>query len=96
MKRKLGLWMAWLAACLGFFCAESRAAESVEGVPWPATDALGRKSPLGVEAGAPRAERTVGIFYFLWHTGPNNKSPHWDGPYDIARILLFGPVCQRK
>lgn len=79
----------------------------VPGVPWPATDELGRSLPLADEAGAVRGDRFVGIFYFLWHSASSGKSPHWDGPYDIARILsrepdamsnpdspLWGPVGQ--
>ncbi len=36
------------------------------GVPWPATDGLGRKLPLASEVGPPRPDRFAGIFYFLW------------------------------
>ena len=34
---------------------------------WVATDALGRVLPLGEETGTPRADKYVGVFYFLWH-----------------------------
>lgn len=61
------------------------------GVPWPATDALGRRLPEPAAAGPPRANRTVGIFYFLWHNNREGKSPHWQGPYDIDRILARDP-----
>ncbi|HOY60808.1 MAG TPA: hypothetical protein PK640_22015, partial [Verrucomicrobiota bacterium] len=57
------------------------------GVPWPATDALGRTLPLFEGVGLPQPNRWVGIFYFLWHDNRGGKSPHWDGPYDITRIL---------
>jgi len=36
---------------------------------WVATDALGRRVPTFPEVPAPRTDRTVGIFYFLWHGG---------------------------
>ena len=49
---------------------------------WVATDALGRAVPTHTEVGPPRADRTVGIFYFLWH-GQHVQG----GPYDITRIL---------
>ena len=55
------------------------------GVPWPATDALGRRLPVPSEVGRPRPDRFVGIFYFLWHDNRGGKSPNWDGPYDIAQ-----------
>ena len=61
------------------------------GVPWPATDGVGRSLPLADEVGPVRGDRFVGIFYFLWHSAPAGKSPHWDGPYDITRILARDP-----
>jgi hypothetical protein len=66
------------------------------GTPWPATDALGRKLPLSDEVGPPQPNRFVGIFYFLWHNQREGKSPHWDGPYDIARILAKDPAAREK
>ncbi len=56
------------------------------GVPWPATDALGRKLPMSEEVGLPRPGRFAGIFYFLWHDQRHGESPS-GGPYDIAKIL---------
>jgi len=52
---------------------------------WVATDALGRKLPGYKEAGPPRKDRYVGVFYFTWHQG----NP---GPYDITKILADDPV----
>lgn len=49
---------------------------------WVATDSLGRMLPSGEMCRPPRADRTVGIFYFLWH-GQHGTS----GPYDISKIL---------
>jgi len=66
------------------------------GVPWPATDALGRRVPTAEEVGPPKAGRWVGIFYFLWHNNREGKSPHWDGPYDVSRILARDPDALRK
>lgn len=66
------------------------------GVPWPATDALGRGLPLASEAGPVRLDRFVGIFYFLWHNQRGGKSPHWDGPYDIGRIMARDPDALNK
>jgi len=58
---------------------------------WVATDALGRRLPGYEEVGPPRADRTVGIFYFLWlgaHAG--------DGPYDVSKILAKDPTAIAK
>jgi hypothetical protein len=66
------------------------------GVSWPATDALGRSLPTPEEVGGPRKDRFVGIFYFLWLNERNNKSPYWDGPYDVSRILAKDPDAMKK
>lgn len=59
---------------------------------WVATDGLGRKTPGFDDAGPPRANRTVGIFYFLWSEGQNPV-------HDLSKILegdpedpKYGPV----
>lgn len=62
------------------------------GVPWPATDALGRSLPLASEVGLPKTNRCVGIFYFIDHL----DWPHsdlLDGPYDVAKILKRDPAA---
>lgn len=64
------------------------------GVPWPAVDGLGRHLPVsGDGAPAPRPNRCVGIFYFLWngyHDAP-------DAPlYDVAKILATDPEALGK
>jgi hypothetical protein len=58
---------------------------------WVATDALGRSLPGPSEAGPPRGDRTVGVFYFLWH-GAHIQG----GPYDVTRILAEDPEAMRK
>ncbi len=58
---------------------------------WIATDGLGRTLPTSAEVGPPRADRTVGIFYFLWH-GAHAQG----GPYDISRILARDPAAMTK
>jgi len=57
-----------------------------EGVPWPATDALGRELPLEAEVGPPKKDRFVGIFYLTW-TGDEFSY----GPYDVSKILAEQP-----
>jgi hypothetical protein len=56
------------------------------GVPWPATDALGRELPLAGEVGPPKMDRFVGIFYLPW-TGDEYSY----GPYDVTKILAGQP-----
>ena len=58
---------------------------------WVATDALGRRVPTGREVGPLRSDRTVGMFYFLWH-GAHIQG----GPYDVTRILARDPDAMRK
>ena len=57
---------------------------------WVATDALGRSLPTFYDVGPPRANRSVGLFYFLWvNNGVSNKG---NGPvYDNTRILAADP-----
>jgi hypothetical protein len=69
---------------------------ALPGVPWPATDGLGRSLPTTDEVGPPRSDRFVGIFYFLWHSAPAGRSPNWDGPYDITKILDRDPAALSK
>ncbi len=53
---------------------------------WVATDALGRALPGYAECGPPKADRTVGIFYFINH-GTHQES----GPFDVTKILAANP-----
>jgi hypothetical protein len=68
----------------------SHAAELHDTMPdtWAATDALGRVLPMSAEVGAPKPNRTVGIFYFNWHAAFGNKEVH-----DIAKILSANPAA---
>jgi hypothetical protein len=70
---------AWLAA--GTISAAVN-----PGVPWPATDALGRELPLAAEVGPPKKDRFVGIYYLGW-TGDEYSY----GPYDVTKILAEHP-----
>jgi len=51
---------------------------------WVATDALGRSVPTYAEVGAPRTNKFVGIFYFLW------RDQVRAGPYDCTKIIAAG------
>ena len=65
-------------------------AQSNPGVPWPATDELGRSLPLSNEVGPPKTNRYVGIFYFIDHIDWP-RSPKLNGPFDVAKILALDP-----
>ncbi len=54
---------------------------------WVATDALGRRLPGFAEVGPPRAERYVGMFYFLW-LGSHVQG----GPWDVSKIKAANPL----
>jgi hypothetical protein len=74
-----------------FFClAATIALAQNPGVPWPATDGLGRSLPVGAEAGAPRHGKFVAIFYFLWHDQQGRKV------YDVSRILAADRTAMSK
>ena len=53
---------------------------------WVATDALGRSLPTSEQAGLPRANKTVGIFYFTW-LGQHSKTV-----YDNTKLLAANPT----
>ena len=58
---------------------------------WVATDGLGRSLPSQAQVGSPRANKTVGIFYFLW-LGRHGEA----GPFDISQILAADPQAMKK
>jgi len=61
------------------------------GIPWPATDALGRDLPITIETDSVRQNRCVGMFYFLTH-GPDRG----DLPKNIMSILAQDPDILSK
>lgn len=78
-----------VAAALEVFKGDSYPGDDLFADTWVATDALGRKVPMGEETGPPRSDRQVGIFYWTWHV------PHEEGPNDNTKILSAagdGPV----
>lgn len=52
---------------------------------WVVTDVLGRKLPSYDEAGPKRADKIVGVFYYVWHGFHGNKV------YDISKIIAGYP-----
>ena len=59
----------------------------VQSDTWVAVDGLGRVLPNRTQVGPPRANRTVGMFYFLT-LGNDGVS---NGPYDVSKILNAFP-----
>ena len=86
---------AWLLA-IAAGCGQPADEAINRCTPWPATDGLGRKLPTFEEVGPPKTGRFVGIFYFLTHGGGIVKSPNWNGPYDISKILARDPAALSK
>lgn len=58
---------------------------------WEAVDALGRRLPTAAETGEPRADKFVGMFYFLW-LGAHGQT----GPHDITKILKANPNAMQE
>jgi len=64
---------------------------------WVATDDLGRITPMGGEVPAPRKDKYVGMFYFLWHQGTNgqlfdhNKTYLEGGAEKLWEVMAHGP-----
>jgi hypothetical protein len=85
--KRSGVALLWVALLAQTF------AEAWDTFPdtWVATDALGRRLPTAAEVGLPRTDRTVGMFYFLWH-GAHIQG----GPYDITKILGQDPGAMQK
>jgi hypothetical protein len=77
------------------FAAVAASGQVNSGVPWPATDALGRSLPLAGEVGLPKTNRFVGIFYFIDHLDWP-RSQLLGGPYDVAKILQRDPDALSK
>jgi hypothetical protein len=53
---------------------------------WSGTDGLGRELPGYSECGGPRANRAVGIFYFICH---DQRPPHI--PHNVTEIIAANP-----
>lgn len=85
----------------GLLCGHALLAGETElapnsGMPWPATDALGRRLPLAPEVGVPKTDRFVGIFYFLWQSTEVRRGAPGGQPYDVSKILAQDPDALKK
>lgn len=88
-----------ISVLLSVLCGHSLlpvfASDPEPGLPWPATDALGRTLPLIDDAGPLKKDRFVGIFYFLTHDAPLGTETERDGPADISKIVARDPDALR-
>ena len=57
--------------------------------PLAATDELGRRLPLNEEVGTAKANRQVGIFYFLWQGDKGSKTSEKN--WDLSEIIPAHP-----
>ncbi len=63
------------ALCLGPLAAPNDAAAQTQLSPWTAQDALGRKIGTDDQYGAPRKNKTVGMFFVVWHGAHGYDKP---------------------
>ena len=82
--------------CVTAAGAFAQPTSSVPCVGWPATDALNRSLPAPEEVRKPRADRFVGIFYFLWLNERGNKRAGSDAPLDVSEIFTQDPGAMNK
>ncbi len=83
-RRSVGC-LALAAACAG------AAPPSWDTYPdtWVGVDRQGRVLPTAAQAGPPRRDHTLAIFYFLWSDAPGRPL------YDVSRILADDPLHPR-
>ena len=59
---------------------------------WVATDGLGRSLPTFEEVGAPRPDKKVGLFYYIWHSHHSRIALRLGQPiYNASEALLANP-----
>jgi len=98
LNRRMVRWLKFTLACLacsfGIISQVSALEDAIStshwdtfSDTWTATDALGRRLPRYAEAGPPRKDRFVGIFYFLW-LGMDVRG----GPYDVSKLKAENPA----
>lgn len=79
-----------LALAAGWLPAWSQPAWDDFSDTWVAADARGRAVATFEQAGAPRTNRFVAMFYFLWHEAGQ------PGPFDVSKILARDPAAMTK
>ena len=77
------------------FAAHAAASDLMQDT-WVATDGLGRRLPTSGEAGLPRTNRTVAVFYSIWHEDLCHDRRFSDGPFDLTKILAAHPDAMER
>ncbi|WP_422928248.1 hypothetical protein [Singulisphaera sp. PoT] len=85
---RLAAWLAFGLASSATAGALADGPRDLESDTWVATDSLGRSLPGSKDVGAPRKDKFVGVFYFLW-LGQHGE----EGPFDITKILAKDPTA---
>jgi hypothetical protein len=85
----LAAWMLFLMTAALAAAPPPTAPWDTESDTWVGVDALGRPLPTAQEAGPPRPDKTLGMFYFLTF----DRSE--EGPYDNTKILAAHPEAMR-
>ena len=57
---------------------------------WSVTDGLNRKIPNNSATGDPKANKTLAVFYYMWHE--YHADPAGWGPFDITKLLAANPT----
>lgn len=60
------------------------------GIPYPATDRLGRSLPLHEEVGDIRPGKTVAMFYWTWHVHHSNQNG-----VDLSKLINAHPEMEK-
>ncbi len=84
LRWAVGMTLALLGLS-GMLRAQEAAPRDLYADTWVAADGLGRVLPTDAQAGPPRRDKTVGMFYFL------TSERGGDGPYDNTQILKAHP-----
>lgn len=87
--KKSLLCLAALVIGTGIHAAVQTGGRDLKSDTWVATDSIGRTLPGNAECGAPKANKVVGIFYFLWLEQRSNAK---SGIYDISKMLAANPT----
>lgn len=82
MWKQLGVCLAALTALNSISFAQSGGNWDTYSDTWVATDGLNRELPNYPKVSAPRTQKKIAMFYFLWM-----DTHAYSGPHDITKIL---------
>jgi len=85
MRQILKIRLLSVAIILIFALAGHTQTRNVSSNQWAATDGLGRRLPVESEAGAPKKDKFIAIFYWTWHQGDDDTTYHVKNISEIVR-----------